>query len=86
MTRYFRRLPAAHTVEDAIDACPEGAVPVLHPCPSEAVVGAVEVRIGPFPCGALRCLCSRGGCDHLGGMSDAHKQALAGPDDGEGER
>jgi hypothetical protein len=43
MTRYFRRLAAAHTVEDAIDACPEGSIPVLHRCPSEAVVGVVEI-------------------------------------------
>lgn len=22
--------------------------------------------LGPFPCGAARCECTKGGCDHLG--------------------
>jgi hypothetical protein len=72
VTRYFQRLPAAHTVEDAIDACPPGAVPVLHACPSEAVVGCVEVASRwcghPYAvtcggCGERLCLtCHADGC------------------------
>jgi hypothetical protein len=54
MTRYFRRLPAAHTPEEALDACPPGAIPVLHGCPSEAIVGVVEVA-GPDDGEGDRC-------------------------------
>jgi hypothetical protein len=46
MTRYFRRLPASLTTEDAMDAAEaSGAVaaPRLHDCESCAVVGSVEV-------------------------------------------
>lgn len=25
--------------------------------------------LGPFPCGAARCECTKGGCDHLGACS-----------------
>lgn len=34
-------------------------------------------KLGPYPCGASRCICTKGGCDHLGALSEEHKRAIA---------
>lgn len=32
---------------------------------------------GPFPCGEVKCICTKGGCDHLGACSPEEVAALA---------
>ena len=33
--------------------------------------------LGPFPCGAAKCSCTKGGCDRLGACDAAEVAALA---------
>lgn len=42
--------------------------------------------LGPFPCGAVRCSCTKGGCDHLGALSEAAKEAIAASREADRER
>lgn len=32
--------------------------------------------LGPFPCGASRCSCTKGGCDELGALSEEAKEEV----------
>jgi len=44
-SRYFSRLPATDTLEEALDAAARlgGERPVLHRCDSDVIVGSVEL-------------------------------------------